>query len=49
MITSLTSINTHTYKFFLLVMRTFKISPSNFRICNTVLLAIVTALYIIAL
>ena len=36
----LTSITTHSYKFVLLVMRTFKISVSNFEVYNTVLLTI---------
>ena len=50
MITSiglLTLITIHNYKFFMCVMRTFKIcSLRDFKISNTVLLIIVTMLYL---
>ena len=37
----------HSHRFFFLVMMTFKIySPSNFQISNTLLLTVVTGLYI---
>ena len=43
-----TSITIHSYKIVFLVMRTFKIYfISDFQICNTVLLTIVTTLYIL--
>ena len=44
----LTSSTTHNYNIFL-VMKTFKISPSNFQKHNTVLLIIFTMLFIVSL